>query len=76
MEPMAVTVAGPEPEIAAKNMQPMMVAIPSPPVNFPTAASAMLTIRRAIPPKAIRFPASIKKGMAISVKESRPVKAF
>ena len=49
-DPMADTVAGPEPEMAAKNMQAITVTMASPPVMAPTRASASTTRRREIPP--------------------------
>ncbi len=54
-----------EPEMAAKNIQASVVTIPSPPVIHPSSVSQKLTIRLATPPLLIRFPASMKNGMAI-----------
>lgn len=65
-----------EPEMAAKNIQASVVTIPSPPVIHPSSVSQKLTIRLATPPLLIRFPASMKNGMAIRGKESTPVIAF
>ena len=65
-----------EPEMAAKNIQASVVTIPSPPVIHPSSVSQKLTIRLATPPLLIRFPASMKNGMAIRGKESTPVMAF
>ena len=72
--PIAETVAGPEPEIAAKNMQETTVTIASPPTMKLTRLSAKLTSLFEIPPYPMRDPASMKNGMARSGKESRPVK--
>ena len=71
-EPMAEVVATAEPETAPKNMQAIVVTIERPPVIQPRRLSAKFTILLAIPPVAIRFPASIKNGTARSVKESVP----
>ncbi|MPN25185.1 hypothetical protein SDC9_172592 [bioreactor metagenome] len=75
-EPIAETVAGPEPEIAAKNMQASTVTIARPPVMKPTRLSARLTRRREMPPLHISAPARMKKGIASSGKESSPVTDF
>jgi hypothetical protein len=75
-EPMADTVAGPDPEIAAKNIHARVVTIASPPVRKPTRLLAKFNRRLETPPYLIRFPARIKKGMAIKGKESRAAKAF
>ncbi len=74
--PMAETVAGPEPEMAAKNMQANTVTIPSPPTIKPTRQSAKPISLLEIPPLHMRDPARIKKGIARRGKESSPVKAF
>ncbi|MPM53981.1 hypothetical protein SDC9_100753 [bioreactor metagenome] len=74
--PIAETVAGPEPEIAAKNMQAKMVTMPSPPVISPIRLLAKSTIFLEIPPSDIKLPASIKKGMAKSGKESKAAKEY
>ncbi len=50
IEPMATTVAGDEPEIAAKIMQAKTEAMASPPLRCPTQATAKRMIRRATPP--------------------------
>ena len=49
-DPIAETVAGPEPDIAAKNMQAVTVTIASPPSTAPTIASARATSLLDIPP--------------------------
>ena len=50
MVPMAETVAGPEPDMAAKNMHATVVTMPSPPVIFPTMTSARSRSLREMPP--------------------------
>ena len=75
-EPTAEVVALAEPEMAAKNMQVAVVAMPRPPATQPISSLKKSTRRLAIPPLFIRFPAMIKKGIAISGKESRAVNAF
>ena len=75
-DPIAETVAGPEPEIAAKKMHAKTVTIAKPPVIKPTKLSARLTSLREIPPLHIRDPANIKKGIARSGNESSPVTDF
>ena len=75
-DPIAETVAGPEPEIAAKNMQAKTVTIAKPPVINPTRLSAKLTNLREIPPLHIKAPARMKNGMASRGKESSPVTDF
>ena len=72
MEPMADVVAIPEPESAPKNMQASMDTQPSAPVMEPISASQKLTIFLAIPPVDMMIPASMKKGMAITVNEKIP----
>ena len=74
MPPIAVTVAGDEPERAAKNMDATTVTIPTLPVTHPTTASAKSRILRDMPPDFIRLPASIKNGIAIRGKESSPLR--
>ena len=75
-EPMADTVAGPEPEMAAKNMQASTVTMARPPTMKPTRLSARLTSLLEMPPLHIRAPARMKKGIARSGNESSPVKDF
>ena len=72
MEPMATTVAGAEPEIAAKNMQAMIAMIPRPPWMWPTKAVAKSIRRLEMPPRSINAPATIKSGMASRGNESQP----
>ncbi|MPM62344.1 hypothetical protein SDC9_109210 [bioreactor metagenome] len=72
MLPTAATVAGPEPETAAKNIHTTTVTIASPPVILPRKALLTLSILRETPPAAMSSPAKMNSGMAISVKESLP----
>jgi hypothetical protein len=75
-DPIAETVAGPEPEIAAKNIQLTVVTIANPPVIEPIKASDNLSNLFDMPALPINDPASIKNGIAISGKESKDAKAF
>ena len=68
MPPMAAQVAGAEPERAAKNADARIITWVRPPVIQPTRALARRIRRRDMPPVAIREPANMKKGTAISVK--------
>lgn len=69
--PTAAVVAGPEPEMAPKNMQVMTVTMARPPVRWPTRESKNSTSRLDRPPPSIRAPDRMKKGMAIRGKESQ-----
>lgn len=69
-EPTAEVVAMAEPEIAAKNMQVIVVTMLRPPVIKPVKVSKKFRIRLAMPPPLIRLPASIKNGTAIRGNES------
>jgi len=73
IEPIAATVAGPDPEIAAKNAQAITVTVASPPVNEPIKTFATLTILFDNPPVSIKLPASIKNGTAINGNESTAI---
>ena len=73
MPPMAATVAGPEPEMAAKNIQVKTLAMARPPVKEPTRVLAKLIRRREMPPVSIREPAIMNKGIASRGKESQAV---
>ena|SRR5690625_2797940 len=75
-EPIDATVAGPDPEIAEKNMQATTVTMANPPTTNPINASAKLSSLLEIPPLPISNPAKINKGIAISGKESNAVNAF
>ncbi|MPM20688.1 hypothetical protein SDC9_67124 [bioreactor metagenome] len=67
-----MTVAGAEPERAAKKAQARTNATAMPPRTRPTRMLANLTIRREIPPFVIRLPASTKNAMAMMDTLSRP----
>ena len=73
MPPMAATVAGPEPEIAAKSMQVRTATMARPPVKWPIRELQKLMSRREMPPPSIRLPATMNRGMAIRGKESTEV---
>ena len=60
MEPMATTVAGEDPETAAKNMQISTEVIAIPPVKPPTRACPILTSLDASVPFVIMPPATMK----------------
>ncbi len=64
IEPIAATVAGDEPETAAKIMQARTEAIARPPRIQPTQSMAKLMIRLATPPVERNADERIKKGMA------------
>ena len=76
MLPMAATVAGLEPETAAKRAQAAMPAMASPPSRWPNQALASRISRWETPPVAKMLLASRKKGTAIRGKLSRFVKIF
>ncbi len=67
MDPIATTVAGEDPEMAAKNMQATTVAMASPPGIQPTAALAKSTSRWDTPPVVRKCAERMKKGIARSV---------
>jgi hypothetical protein len=75
-DPIAATVAGPDPEIAAKNIQVSTVTIAKPPIIKPTNELAKARSLFETPPFPIKIPAIIKNGMAIIGKESRDVNTF
>ena len=64
--PMAATVPGPEPIMAAKNMDPRIVTMPRPPLMCPTSMDATSTICAAIPPLSMSAPANMKPTTARS----------
>src|SRR6056297_3808487 len=68
IEPMATTVAGDEPESAAKSMQAHTPAIASPPCRCPTQAIEKRMIRCATPPVVMNDEARMKNGIASRVK--------
>jgi hypothetical protein len=72
--PMQATVAGPDPEIAAKIMLVNTVTIPKAPLTFPRKRRQKFTNRLDMPPTIMISPASIKKGTASREKESTPLK--
>ena len=67
MVPMATTVAGDDPESAAKSMQAKTPAIARPPRKWPTQAMAKRMIRCATPPVDMKADARMKNGIASSV---------
>ena len=67
IEPMATTVAGDEPESAAKSMQAKTPAIARPPWKWPTSAIEKRMIRFATPPVDMKLDARMKNGIASSV---------
>ncbi len=73
--PIATTVAGEDPEIAAKKRQAITVAIASPPLKRPTKSFITFTIRVEIAPSAMMLPAKIKNGTPKSTKLSSPLKS-
>ena len=74
MVPMAITVAGAEPDRAAKNAQAKTSARPIPPRTLPTKQFANFTMRREMPPFVIRLPARTKNAMAMMEVDCRPPK--
>ena len=76
MEPMATTVAGEEPETAAKRAQARTPDRARPPCQCPTMEVAKLIIRWATPPWVRKLPAKMKKGMAMISNFSMPEKSF
>ena len=67
MLPTATTVAGEDPDTAAKKVQARTADIARPPLICPTHAIANLTSHFATPPVLIKAPPKIKKGIAIKV---------
>ena len=70
IEPMATTVAGPEPEIAAKKIQARTPEIPSPPGIQPTSELMKAISRLAMAPLVMMVPARTKNGIASRIKLS------
>ena len=68
MLPTAATVAGLDPEIAAKKIQVKTAVIPKPPLKCPTSAFAIPIKRRTRPPRSMKAAAKKKNGTAINVK--------
>jgi len=73
--PMAMTVAGEEPDMAAKNMHAITPAMASPPVNLPTHSFMTLMSLLEIAPSAIILPARMKNGTPRRTKLSSPLKS-
>ena len=69
--PTAATVAGPEPDTAAKNMHTKTVTIASPPVILPKNTLQTSSILFDTPPAPIKSPAKINIGTAKIGKESQ-----
>ena len=67
IEPMAITVAGLEPLIAAKKTHAKTALMPMPPGIQPTHARAKPMRRVLISPRAMTDPLMMKSGTAISV---------
>ncbi len=76
IEPIATTVAGDEPEIAANSAQAITPARPRPPYQCPTIEVAKSIMRRATPPWVRKLPARMKNGIAMISKFSMPVNSF
>ena len=74
--PTATTVAGEDPETAAKKVHARIDAIARPPRICPTQAIEKRISRLATPPVDIKTPPKIKKGIASSVKCSEVSKIF
>ena len=72
MVPTAATVAGPEPDTAAKNIQTTTVTMASPPVILPKKALQTFKILLETPPAAMSSPARMNRGIAMIGKESEP----
>ena len=72
--PTATTVAGDEPETAAKNMHASTVVIAMPPRRWPTMAAPKSVSRREIPPRDMMLAARMN-GIAISGNEFRALKS-
>ena len=65
IRPSAATVAGPEPEIAAKKQATSTQTIATPPLKWPTQAWASLMRRVEMPDFSMMLPPRMKKGIAI-----------
>ena len=76
IEPIAITVAGEEPDTAANSAQAITPASPRPPYQWPTIEVAKLIMRRATPPWVRKLPARMKNGIAMISKLSMPVNSF
>lgn len=69
-----MTVAGADPDRAAKKAQASTRARAMPPRTLPTMQLAKFTRRREMPPLVMRLPARIKNGIAMMDVDSRPPK--
>ena len=76
IEPIAITVAGEDPDTAANSAQAITPASPRPPYQCPTIEVAKLIMRRATPPWVRKLPARMKNGIAMISKLSMPVNSF
>ena len=76
IEPIATTVAGDEPDMAANSAQAITPASPSPPYQWPTIEVAKWIMRRATPPWVRKLPARMKNGIAMISKFSIPVNSL
>ena len=76
IEPIAITVAGDDPDTAANSAHAITPASPRPPYQWPTIEVAKLIMRRATPPWVRKLPARMKNGIAMISKLSMPVKSF
>ena len=74
--PIATTVAGDDPETAAKSAQASTPARPSPPWKWPTIEVAKRIIRLATPPWVRKLPARMKNGIAMISNFSIPVNSL
>ncbi len=74
--PIATTVAGDEPEMAANSAQAITPARPRPPYQWPIIEVANAIMRRATPPWVRKLPARMKNGIAMISKFSIPVNSF
>ncbi len=74
--PIATTVAGDDPEIAANSAQAITPARPRPPYQCPIIEVANAIMRRATPPWVRKLPARMKNGIAMISKFSMPVNSF
>ena len=73
IEPIATTVAGLEPDNAAKKAHDNTADSARPPRIAPTSVVAKFTIRVATPPEVRKAPASMKNGIAMIANWSSPV---
>ena len=72
MPPTAAASATAEPEMPPKSVEAAMLTWPRPPRTWPISEPAKATMRLAMPPRTMRSPAKMKKGIAISVKIETP----